>query len=61
MTQLDGQEPPTSTPGMPPGVCLPFEEKLAEIGDAKGNLEIVREEWERLEKSVYLYLWSWIA
>lgn len=47
--------------GMPPGVCFPWEAKLAEVGDAKGDPVLVREEWERLETSVYLYLWSWIA
>ena len=47
--------------GSPPGVCLPWEAKLAEVGDAEGDADLVRQEWERLETSVYLYLWSWIA
>jgi hypothetical protein len=42
-------------------VCLPWEAKLAEVGDAEGDADLVRQEWERLETSVYLYLWSWIA
>lgn len=47
--------------GLAPGVCFPWELKLAESGGAAGDAEIVRQEWERLETSVYAYLWSWIA
>lgn len=55
-----GLVPPASR-GLPPGVCLPFEDKIGELDGVAGDVGIVKGEWERLEGQVYLYLWSWIA
>lgn len=43
-----------------PGVCLPWEEKLKELGEIKGNAEILKGEWEKLDAFAYLYLWWWV-
>jgi len=45
---------------LPPGVCVPWEQKAKELGDIKGDVEIVKNEWEKLETMAYLYLWWWV-
>ncbi len=56
-----GAPVPPASRGLPPGVCLPFEDKIAYLDGVAGDVGIVKGEWERLEGQVYLYLWSWIA
>ncbi|MDQ7094428.1 hypothetical protein REC12_12590 [Desulfosporosinus sp. PR] len=43
-----------------PGVCLPWEVKLAEIGEFPGNEEIVKKEWEKLDDFAYNFIWFWV-
>ncbi|MEW6662620.1 MAG: hypothetical protein ACOY9Y_15130 [Bacillota bacterium] len=45
---------------LPPGVCVPWEEKAIEFGPIAGNPEIVKKEWEKLDVFAYLYLWWWV-
>lgn len=43
-----------------PGVCVPFEEKLRELGGVLGDESLVRAPWEELDAAAYLYLWFWV-
>lgn len=46
---------------LPPGVCLPWEQKVAEaVGPIAGNPDILKKEWEQLDAFAYIYLWSWV-
>lgn len=45
---------------MPPGVCLPWAEQVGKMGEIKGDPEIIKSEWERLDVFAYLYLWFWV-
>jgi hypothetical protein len=59
-------EPPRATAGIPawvtkpkvrPGICFPFERKLAEMPSISGDPEIVRNVWDDLEGLAYLFIW----
>ena len=45
---------------LPPGVCVPCEEKLKEIGEIKGDPGIIKKEWEQLDAFAYMYIWGWV-
>jgi hypothetical protein len=45
---------------LPPGVCLPWEQKAKEFGEIKGDAEIIKSEWEKLDAFTYVYLWWWV-
>lgn len=45
---------------LPPGVCIPWEEKLKDLGEIKGDADIIKNEWDKLELFAYLYLWYWV-
>lgn len=45
---------------LPPGVCVPWEEKLKELGEIKGDPEIIKNEWTKLDAFAYVYLWWWV-
>ncbi|MCC7496655.1 MAG: hypothetical protein IT160_03695 [Bryobacterales bacterium] len=58
---------PAATAGIPgwmtaphprPGVCYPFEEKLARMPPVLGDMEIIRSQWEASERLAYLYIWN---
>lgn len=59
--------PPVAAPaGLPawiesarprPGVCLPFEEKLRELGPICGDGKLVERVWNENEALAYLYIW----
>ncbi len=60
---------PSATPGIPawvsapkvrPGICCPFEEKLARMPAISGDPEIVRNVWDQLEGLAYLYIWHMV-
>ena len=44
----------------PPGVCVPFEVKLHELGGVVGDEALIRSQWESLDAAAYLYLWFWV-
>ncbi len=46
-----------SAPRVPPGVCLPFEEKLPELPPISGDPALVRRVWEEIDGLAYLYIW----
>lgn len=45
---------------LPPGVCIPWEEKVKELGEIKGDAGIIEKEWAQLEAFAYCYLWWWV-
>ena len=57
--------PMTETPLLPvfqtgptrPGVCIPWEEKLAELPEITGDAELFRRVWEDVDGLAYLYVW----
>jgi uroporphyrinogen-III decarboxylase len=51
----------TKTPANPrakPGVCVPWEEKAAEMPPITGDETIVREIWQSLDELGYTYIWQ---
>ena len=46
--------------GMPPGVCVPWTDKVKEYGEIAGNAEMLKTEWEKLDAAAYVYLWWWV-
>ncbi|GAV25205.1 hypothetical protein ciss_11380 [Carboxydothermus islandicus] len=45
---------------LPPGVCIPWEEKLKDLGEIKGDVNTIKNEWDKLEVFTYLYIWYWV-
>ncbi|MGQ9732779.1 MAG: hypothetical protein ACUVX8_16090 [Candidatus Zipacnadales bacterium] len=41
----------------PPGVCIPWEEKLKELPKIKGDAELVQRVWEDIDAWAYTYIW----
>ena len=61
-----GVPAPAATPGLPawvtaarphPGVCYPFEEKLATMPPILGDPGIIRTQWEGIDGLAYIYIW----
>jgi hypothetical protein len=42
----------------PPGTCVPWEEKRAELAKITGDEEIVRRVWEDVDALGYMYIWQ---
>ena len=40
-----------------PGVCIPWEEKLKELPEIKGDAELVKNTWENIDALGYVYIW----
>lgn len=45
---------------LPPAVCLPWDQKAKEVGEIRGDTELVKQEWEKLDMFAYIYLWYWV-
>jgi hypothetical protein len=45
---------------LPPGVCVPWEQKAEEMGELKGDPALIQKEWEYLDSLTYMYLWWWV-
>lgn len=41
----------------PPGVCIPWEEKLKEIPDISGDPQLAKKIWEDIDGLGYTYVW----
>lgn len=41
----------------PPGVCIPWEEKLKELPKIVSNEQLVRKTWEDIDALAYMYIW----
>jgi hypothetical protein len=62
---LPPQQPDSGTaglaaaPGRPrPGVCQPWEEKLAELPPIQGDAALCRRVWENIDTLGYMYVWQ---
>jgi hypothetical protein len=42
----------------PPGTCIPWEEKRAELSRITGDEQIVRRAWEDVDSLGYMYIWQ---
>ena len=40
-----------------PGVCIPWEEKIKEYGEIKGDAELIKKVWEDIDTMAYIYIW----
>jgi len=40
-----------------PGVCVPWEEKVKELGKIRGDEELLRRVWEDIDSLGYIYIW----
>lgn len=45
---------------LPPAVCVPWEQKVKELGEIKGDAGLIKKEWEKLDMFGYLYLWYFV-
>lgn len=43
-----------------PGVCFPWEEKETDPKAILGDVEMIKNEWEKLDTMAYMYLWYWV-
>ncbi|UCD27717.1 MAG: hypothetical protein JSV03_11470 [Planctomycetota bacterium] len=41
----------------PPGVCIPWEEKLKELPEITGNKELIETKWKDVDALGYIYIW----
>lgn len=44
-------------PTRPPGVCIPWPEKRAELPETITNEELVQTTWENIDSLAYTYIW----
>jgi hypothetical protein len=42
----------------PPGVCIPWQEKLKELPEISGDRELVQRIWEDVDALGYVYIWQ---
>jgi len=42
----------------PPGTCIPWAEKRQELGEIKGDEELVKRVWENIDALGYTYIWQ---
>jgi len=42
----------------PPGVCIPWEEKVKELPPITGDKELARKVWEDVDSLAYTYIWQ---
>jgi hypothetical protein len=47
-----------SEPKRPPGVCIPWQEKLKELPEIRGDRELVQRIWENVDALGYAYIWQ---
>lgn len=40
-----------------PGAAFPWEEKLKELGEIKGDAELIKKVWEDVDALAYVYIW----
>ena len=45
---------------MPPGVAYPWEEKVKQMTEIKGDPEIIKNQWQGIDVMAYLFTWYWI-
>ena len=43
---------------IPPGVCIPWEEKKKEFPPIQGDEQLVKRVWEENDALAYMYVWQ---
>ena len=51
---------PNNFKNMPPGVAYPWEEKVKQMSEIKGDPEIIKEQWEKIDTLAYIFAWYWV-
>jgi len=46
-----------TAPKIPPGICIPFEQKLRRMPPIPGDVNLIRNVWDHIEGLAYLYIW----
>ena len=54
--QKESQSP--SGPAAPPGSCIPWETKRAEIPEISGDEDLIKRVWEDIDALGYVYIWQ---
>jgi hypothetical protein len=42
----------------PPGVCIPWQEKLKELPPITGDADLAKKVWEDVDSLGYTYIWQ---
>ena len=42
----------------PPGVCIPWQEKINELPPILGGEQLVKKVWEETDSLAYMYIWQ---
>lgn len=42
----------------PPGTCIPWDEKVKELPEISGDVDLVKRVWEETDALGYLYIWN---
>lgn len=45
-------------PTVKPGVCFPWEEKVKELPELTGNIDLLRKVWEDIDSMANMYIWQ---
>jgi len=53
-----GAAPAPGTAKRPPGVCIPWQEKLRELPEIKGDAALAQQVWENVDALGYVYIWQ---
>lgn len=43
---------------VPPGACIPWDEKRKEMPEIQGDEQLVKQVWEDVDSLGYLYIWQ---
>jgi len=57
MTEQDKAQAPHGLKA-PPGTCIPWEAKRAQIAEISGDEELIRKVWEDVDALGYMYIWQ---
>jgi hypothetical protein len=49
--------PEHETTVRPPGVCIPWEEKLKELPPIQGDAELAKKVWQDVDALGYVFIW----
>ena len=41
-----------------PGVCIPWQEKIKELPQIRGDEQLIRKVWEDVDALAYVYIWQ---
>jgi len=50
--------PEKQQPQRPPGVCIPWEEKLKELPPIQGDADLAKKVWQDVDALGYVFIWQ---